>query len=291
MSKLKPFLDFLLFSNIFVAFAISCLAFQTFIINNSEIDPALVLFVFSSSLFAYSLHRSFALSKVPKDTELPPYHDWIRTHKKQMVLIFSVSFPVMLFCTFQLSVSHFLALLPLAIISVGYSIPVIPGKERNIRLNEIKGVKIFLISFLVSYASVIIPAVSIRQSLFVADKEILFLFAERLLFIFALAIPFDIRDLDRDKIKGIKTIPVMVGQKWAKIIGYGALVFCTGISLLHFIIGDISQQFMPPLMISIAMSAVLLFFSSPKRSEYFFSFWMDGMMVVQTIMVAFFHFR
>ena len=44
-------------------------------------------------------------------------------------------------------------------------------------------------------------------------REITILIAERFLFIGALTIPFDIRDLFEDRQSGLKTVPVVWGEK------------------------------------------------------------------------------
>ncbi len=285
MVKLKPFLDFFLFSNLFVAISFSALSFQTFKILYAPPDYSLLLFVFSSSLFVYTFHRWFCISKLSPDQKLPGHLEWSIKNKKFLILIFALPLILIFYSSFQLLPSQVIVLIPVAIISLGYTLPVIPGGGGNISLREIPGLKSFFIAFVVSFITVVLPVIAIRQKASVADVEILSVFLVRFFFIFALAIPFDIRDLVRDKEKQIKTIPVLLGERRAKFIALLSLLLSAAICFFQIYEGVIAAPVLISILVSLVLSGVLIFFSSPSRSENYFSIWMDGMMVFQTILV------
>lgn len=199
-----------------------------------------------------------------------------------------VSVPVMIFCSFELTAVHIIALIPIGLISIGYTIPVIPGHGKNIGLREIPGLKIFIISLIVSSVTVFLPVISARNDIYINDYEILFLFAERFLFVFALTIPFDIRDMAYDRIKLTKTIPVIFGEKRAKLSALFALAVCTAVTGLHFFTGEIKMPAMLAMIISFFISAIFISKASQSRSGYYFSFWIESMMIVQTVLVILF---
>lgn len=234
----------------------------------------------------YSFHRSFGLLKEKQNNTLPDHLKWVTEHKKQMVLLFMVSVPLIVFCSFKLTLVHIIALIPIGLTSMGYTIPVIPGSGKNIGLREIPGLKIFIISFIVCCVTVFLPVISAWDNMNISDSEILFLFSERFLFVFAITVPFDIRDMAFDKAKLTKTIPVMFGEKKAKLAAFFSLAVCAGISLLHLYSGEMKLPSMLAMLISLVISAVFIYKTTQTRSGYFFSFWMESMMVVQTALVG-----
>lgn len=60
--------------------------------------------------------------------------------------------------------------------------------------------------------------------------------AERFAFIFAIAIPFDIRDMKTDTLTGLRTIPIVFGEKKALIISGIAFVFLLVIAVINHLI-------------------------------------------------------
>ena len=101
-------------------------------------------------------------------------------------------------------------LLPLALLSVFYSIHM-AGKHRGrIILQKIPGLKTLMIAFVWSAATVFLPILQSGASF--DNYHVLLIFAERFALIFAIAIPFDIRDMKADELVGIKTIPLAFGS-------------------------------------------------------------------------------
>jgi 4-hydroxybenzoate polyprenyltransferase len=91
---------------------------------------------------------------------------------------------------------------------------------------------------------------------------------------FALTVPFDIRDLHCDD-AGLRTLPRLLGVKPSIAIAIGALVISAVIPLI--VAG-------PPKALAYSAWCVIASFfiykSSPDRHEYYFSFLMDGLLIV-----------
>lgn len=217
---------------------------------------------------------------------MPVHLEWIRSHKKHMVLIFTIMIPLLLFCSFNFSVSLFISLIPMGILALGYSIPVIPGSGQNIGLREIPGLKIFLIAFLVSCVTVFLPVISTNGEVNFKDSEILFIFFQRFFFLFAVCLPFDIRDMAYDIIKGTKTLPVLLGEKKSKMMAFASLLFCLAFSILHVSAGDLQLAHASGIFVSLLISAVILMKVSQKSSAYYFSFIVECLLILQTLLVV-----
>ena len=122
--------------------------------------------------------------------------------------------------------------------------------------------------------------------LIIADNQSislhLFSFGWIFCYIMAITIPFDIRDLEIDE-KKKKTIPQWVGIKNAKLISY--LFLCIAIALI-----GANLSFMPFLIMTVSFitAGMLVYFSSPTNHDYYFSFFIDGHIILQFLLVYFF---
>ena len=106
------------------------------------------------------------------------------------------------------------------------------------------------------------------------------LFAHRLCFVFAITIPFDIRDLKYDSLQ-LKTIPAIFGEKKAKYFAYASLGMYELLVIAQFIFGNkMETSALIALLLTSAVTALLLFKSSQEKGEYFFTFWVEGTSVL-----------
>jgi 4-hydroxybenzoate polyprenyltransferase len=99
-------------------------------------------------------------------------------------------------------------------------------------------------------------------------RQTVFVFVQRFLFIFVLLIPFEIKDMKADS-KTIMTIPLVLGIKPTKIIGYLCLLIFVFISFFE------NQQPITSFFIGM-ITACFLFFSTSDRNKYFSIFWVES---------------
>ena len=87
--------------------------------------------------------------------------------------------------------------IPAAIISAGYTIPLLPTAHGWQRFRDIPLAKPLIISIVASYLTFGFPVFEQwgMQALF--TKSMFPLFAERMLFLLAVTIPFDLRDISK----------------------------------------------------------------------------------------------
>ena len=111
------------------------------------------------------------------------------------------------------------------------------------------------------------------------------IFIERFTFIFAIAIPFDIRDMNVDELAGIKTIPVTFGEK-------PALVFCNiimGISLTIAFVHYLAESMtfiLPAYFISVGLTLYFINSTKLKCLPFYHHGILDGSIILHGILIS-----
>lgn len=118
----------------------------------------------------------------------------------------------------------------------------------------------------------------------ISMRDATILIAKRFLFIGALTVPFDIRDLFHDRQSGLKTVPVVFGEKNAYLFcqlllaGYIVLLFT-------FKNNGLSSEFWA-LTITAVLAGWLIFKSSIEKDEYYYFFFIDGILILQYLLLV-----
>ena len=229
---LLSILDFLLFSNLFIAICAVAQGLVTYHLLNAKPDRYILAIIFFGTLGVYNF--SMILSK-PKNPEKSPYLRvrWIFSHHRLIISITMISVLCLLpLGLLYLSIEAKLLMIFTAVLALGYNIPFLTLNHQKIGLRNIPGIKLFLIALIWSVSCVLLPVVELEHNyqINISTAETLLLVAKRFMFIAAITIPFDIRDLFQDKLYALKTIPVILGEKKAYIFcqfllgGYLALL-------------------------------------------------------------------
>ena len=162
-------------------------------------------------------------------------------------------------------------------ISIAYVIPFFSGKRR---LRDIGVIKIFLIAIAYAIISVILVYVENEVPI---GRQAVYLFFEKALFIFAITLPFDMRDLKIDKVSEVKTLPMIMGWEKAKTIGSTFLMLCI---LLVWINGLYTPNAIAiGMSLAYVLSSIYLSRISQSKDDLYYSFGMDGMMILQTLLL------
>lgn len=98
-------------------------------------------------------------------------------------------------------------------------------------------------------------------------------------FIAAICIPFDIRDVEKDRISNVGSLPVLIGIKNSKIFS-GLLLLAY---LILSILNDEKNHILIPIVIAI-MSIIIVVFSEPDHHKYYFTYFADGLIILQAIL-------
>jgi 4-hydroxybenzoate polyprenyltransferase len=285
----KPFkavFDFYLYSNLHVALCGLALIGFTQLIFNFELRAELYVFVFCGTFFLYSLQRlpsAFQQKKIESEFSR---HKWNLDHKYFLAITSLITAIASCWSFFRLyQRSQIISLLP-AMLSFAYAFPVLPLNGKWKRLREIPVLKIFIVAIVWGMISVLLPATAASQAgTHWLTPPIMIWFAIFCVMIFAHTIPFDIRDLYYDGEK-LKTIPALVGIKKSILISlFSFLVFDAGVFFLHYQYGVATiYQVIAIIMWSI-LAGIAIARSTPERKEYYFSFTLDGLLILLWAMV------
>ena len=269
-------LAFLANSNIFIALCALALSVQTLILSGIQISfhPYWIT-LFCATLLVYNYNGAYLFKEnIPSK---------IRGKFGRVLLgVLLVGCIVGgVISAFYLSLKTLLLMVPLGILSLAYYVPLL--KKENIKksLKQLVGLKVFLIAFVWAVATVIIPHIELSTE--PLNAQVGWLFMERLLFIFALAMPFDIRDMQSDSTWDVRTYPVVFGVEKTKRIA----VIIMSLHLLTVMISPFAyspQLIFGYIIIGLA-SITVIEQASPQRSLFFFTYANDGMMFWQSVLV------
>jgi len=285
---LQPAFDFLLFSNVFMSLCAVAQGLLTFyLICSKPIYPVAGL-LFTSTLGIYNF--SILISK-PKQPEKSPYRRirWFFSHYRLMVTLTIVSILSLVPLFFLVSISSRILLIFLGILSFSYGLPLFTVGDQKFGLRNIPGLKLFMITLVWTMSSVLLPVLEAQAMHFtiISMRDTTILLAKRFLLIGALAIPFDIRDLFEDKQFGLKTIPVAWGEKNAYLF---CQVLLAGYVVLLFLFRNngFNTDFWA-LTLTAALTGWLIFKAKFERNEYYYFFYLDGVLILQFIIVLIFN--
>jgi 4-hydroxybenzoate polyprenyltransferase len=110
---------------------------------------------------------------------------------------------------------------------------------------------------------------------------------ERCLFVFAITVPFDIRDMEGDKKSGLKTLPLMIGEKRARNLAIYALILFMGISSIHYYFFSFKIGFILAFFISGISTIIFIKSEGIKDIKHYHYGILDGTMILQAVLVIF----
>ncbi|UKN00408.1 hypothetical protein K6119_11750 [Paracrocinitomix mangrovi] len=265
---LKSVISFIVYSNLWISLGASSFCILYYQLRSIDIDWILTLFVFSSTLITYNFQRYLKL--VYNENIQGARMIWMQNNKNLAASLMVVGgIGSVVFCI-NISWISLLLLIFSGLISFLYAFKFKLGKFSS-NLRDIPGIKIYLISVVWAISCCIIPAVE-SQTL---DFNGWLICTGYFLFILGITIPFDIRDIDHDDNEK-HTIPQMIGVFWSKIVAIIAV-------LLSLILMEYPDFDSTGLLVSIIMTTVIIALSKKKRNELFYSFFMDGTLLLLPI--------
>lgn len=271
MRFLKQFFQFYIFSNIHVALGTFCLVKLT-LLSYGITENSTALFVFFSTIVSYNFIRFYRISDI-----VNWYSQWLETNKKELFFLVTFCIVGCVYLMFQFQLKAFLWLIPFALGTIFYGVP-LPSKNEPLRV--FPGIKLFLIAFAFAGVTVLFPLV--QNDMKIGINEWVF-FLQRFLFIVLITIPFDIRDLHCDKLS-LKTLPQVLGVRNAKIVG---VIFGLLMLALEFFMQPNNNENLIIVSIVIIISFLLLIFSKEKQSKYYAAFWVEALPIFWFLLIFF----
>jgi 4-hydroxybenzoate polyprenyltransferase len=248
-------------------------------------QPFLFL-IFSGTLFEYNRHRIVILF-FQGGMLNSGKHELFRRNQKIFfltALILGIAFVAAALST---KTGVLLTFLLLGFLTLSYSGLGFENKKHHYKLREIPYLKIFLITSIWSVSTILLPVIQAGNEIF--NSRVILLFAERFFFIFAIAIQFDIRDMQADQRAGLKTIPLLIGQDKAIILSFLTLAASLFFSVFHY--PNQNDWFILwALCISTAITYLFLKIHFFKNLTRYYYQVLDGALLLQGILVLGFYF-
>ena len=273
---MKKFIATIVYTHLWIAICAAAMVLQTsYLLTESWVLTPLTYLTFGSTLFIYTIHRLVGLQKLKDlNVSLNPRYIIIDRDQRMVLLFGIIGGLITLYYFFQLQRSTQLWLILPGLISLAYVIPFLSG---NRRLRDIGLIKIFLIA--IAYAMITVQLVLVQEGLS-SNLSSSILFVEKALFIFAITLPFDIRDLEVDKVSGVITIPQLLGKQRAIWLALFCILLCM---ILVYVNNLYRANSTLAMLFSYCFTIYYLYRTEAKRTDLFYSFGMDGMMVIQTL--------
>jgi len=277
-------LDFLLFSNFFIAICAVAQGLVTYHLLKAKPSEHVLAFLFFSTLLIYNLAVLLSKPKAPQNSPFKRVR-WIFGHHRFTISTTLISALCLIpLGLLYLSFESKLLMVFVGLLAVAYNIPFLTLNSKKIGLRNIPGIKLFLIAFVWASSCVLLPIVELESShqIQVPLSETVLLVAKRFLFICAITVPFDIRDLFQDKLYELKTIPVVLGEKKAWIFCQALLAIY--VLLLVLFTKNVNLDVIG-LTLTVILTGWLIFKSNFKRNEYYYFFYLDGTMLLQYLIL------
>lgn len=261
MKQLRILFKFYINASIHVALAVLALVGVTVLQFGLEVRAFFWLFLFCGTITGYNF---------VKYAKIAGLHHRSLTNSLRSIQVFSLfNFAGLLASSFFLSPQTLLLMAFLGLLTFFYAVPFL--RKKNLR--TFSGVKIFVVALVWSGITVFGPMAEVGM---VWTIDCWIAFFQRFLLVFVWTLPFEIRDLRYD-VKKLKTIPQLLGVSATKGIGIVVLV---GVILLDGLTQGLLFSTHYALVFVAVVSGFALVLSQKKQSQYFASFWVEGIPII-----------
>lgn len=256
---------FILDTNLWVALAAPSVLWAHALFVRREFPAEMYALVFSGVLFTYNLQRLYGANKF-LSPELLPRHKRILENQDLFWAVTLSGGVVAAITARHMPAEFIIRLIPAAILSALYVLPVFPGRRR---LRDVPLIKIPIVAFTWAWVLVIAPAETL-------PPHVLALFFYQCMLFFGLTIPFDLRDLEHDRMAGTVTWVSRYGTAKAKGL---ALISVSG-SVLPFLWETEIHEALPFFIIS-GLAAFAVLGVKKTRKEWYYGILLDGIIILQ----------
>lgn len=238
--------------------------------------------LFFASLADYNLHRLLAVycTHNPQQTEKLA---WAAGHTIIIKVLVIGSSAGLIISLLFIKTEALFVLLPLALLSFMYSALTRFRYTGLKKLLSIPGTKTLMLTLVWASATVFVPAIQTQIS--VEKTQLMLVFAQRLTFIFAIAIPFDIRDMEADSQAGIPSIPAALGIKTALRLCNLSLFLSAMLTFMQYL-GYGFTFTLPAYLISVTLILFLINNKKLKSLPFYYHGMLDGSIVIHGLLIA-----
>lgn len=229
-------------------------------------DIPLNVLIFLATFFIYTLDR---LHTAPEDAQptAPRLQGFVRHKKPLTILLILSGLGTLISAAFQRQ-EVMAALIPLALISVTYSI----SAPRLPRLKNIPYAKTFIVAAVWTLVTAWLPAWRPNHAI---TLELHAHLAARFAFMFAITLPFDFRDRARDLSAHIRTLPQRLGLNGTRVLAVAALAGFLALSTVA------APAMLLTHILTATTTAALIAAMNPERGDLYYALGVDGTMMLQ----------
>ncbi len=273
-SKTLRFFNYLIFGNVFIAVCAVLMSYYTFAVFDEPVSLILLGFIFFASISSYSFHSYLPTT----EKEYSEKVKWGLKRRKYflfLLIICSVGAAAFLFFLKQ----DLKLILALLLFTVLYSSPKIKF-EKFTFFKRFGTAKTIYLAAIWTLVTVSLPLSAMDTN---TDNAGILFFANRFFLIYAICILFDLKDKEYDIRRGIKSIITILDDKKVELLFYICIILFFISSLVFYIFRNSGSV----VLTLITPGALLLFLfqrSKETKSDYWFSFVLDGIMTLSPVL-------
>lgn len=232
-------------------------------------------FVAANTLCIYNLH--YYIKKIPAG--ISDRADWSAKNKRVHPLLIVAGGVLSAYCLFFLPLKVIAVSVGLGLLSLGYSLPVLPFKQKK-RLKDWGILKLILLSLVWTCVTVLMPVFYYNKRFESYEVE----FFLRFIFMLPLCIAFDIRDMETDKENSIYTLPNAIGLNNSyRLMDFFLVIFLL-LAVWQYTRYPIWSRLVSGVAIAMLTRFVLLR-SRKVNTDMFYLLCVDGMMMVYALLI------
>jgi hypothetical protein len=283
MDVLKKMYYFLIFSNILIALAAASQCVLTYIILGQKINGYIALIEGAATLALYNFSLILAKPQNP-DQSIYVRTRWVFKYERFLWLNTCIASLICVWCLFHIHYYSIFFLGIIGLVSVLYSLPIIPLNGRWGGLRQIPAMKIFHIALVWVLSSVFLPYIELYGKGISVNLNLLYYLAGlKFIFLIICTLPFDIRDIKQDSYYHLRTLPSMLGEGRAKRLCY--LLLCVH-SLLILCAPYLLMIKIGLLLTNTLIYLLLRFLVFKTNEHYHYAYLLDMSLVLQFLIVV-----
>jgi hypothetical protein len=274
LKALKSILNFLIQYNFIVAFGAVALSLQTMLLIKQELKfTPYTLLIFLACLLDYNLHR---LIKIRYQNNFKKSFNF-----NLLIVVLSLGISIILFF---ISKELYFDFLCIGALTLAYTLPfVFKNKYINL-IKKIPFLKTAMLAFVWTYLTVNIP-IKLSNAI-LNEYEYFALFTGRFLFITVVTLPFDMRDKATDLKDGVLSLAHILTVHQLHFLAFLMLGLMNVIMCWY-----LNKKGSSALCIAFVISSALLFwliqFKKNQRNRYYYQVFIDGVLIMQFLLVYF----
>jgi 4-hydroxybenzoate polyprenyltransferase len=226
-------------------------------------------------MMVYNLH--FLLKR-----SLPQVSDrlrWTVKHKKWHYAVFFTGLALSGFGIFFLSWPIMIACALLGILSFMYTLPLLPFAKTSLR--DFGWLKIITLTLVWTIVTSVLPLLYWKKSLLDYPYEVLI----RFIFLFTLCVSFDIRDMQTDLRRDIRTLPNLIGERNSYRLMDASIALFIILSVIQYLRYPSTSRLIAEILSAVATRLVIMY-TKKHFSDRVYLGMVDGMMLLYGCLIA-----